>query len=73
MFSCLHWCLVAIGCLAIGGDKLMPLLEYEDKSRLWTPNESRNDGVWRQVLGHFGMSADSIAAKEMQLHAEVGR
>ena len=59
-------------CLAIGGDKLMPLIEFEDKSRLWSQvMRAETMGYWRQVLGHFGITADSIAASEMQLHAEA--
>ncbi len=59
-------------CLAVGGDGLMPLLEFEDKTRLWTLNEGGNDEVWRRVLGHFGMTPDTIAAQEMQLNAGAG-
>ncbi len=60
-----------IACRAIGGDKSMKLLQFEDKTRLWKRNEGQNDGVWRQVLGHLGMTPDSIAAQEMRLHAKA--
>jgi hypothetical protein len=59
-------------CLAVGGDGLMPLLEFEDKTRLWTVNEVWNDVVWRRVLDHFGMTPATIAAQEMQLNAGAG-
>jgi hypothetical protein len=56
-------------CLAVGGDGLMPLLEFENKTRLWTVNKVGNDVAWRRVLGHFAMTPATIAAQEMQLNA----
>jgi hypothetical protein len=56
-------------CLAVGGDGLMPLLEVENKNRLWTVNKVGNDVAWRRVLGHFGMTPATIATQEMQLNA----
>jgi hypothetical protein len=58
-----------IPCRAIGGDKLMRLLEFEEKTRLWELNEGRNDATWQQILSHFGITPDIIAAQEMRLRA----
>ena len=41
-------------CLAIGGDKLMPLLEFEDKSRLWSRMRAETMG--------YGVRCSAISA-----------
>ena len=39
-------------CRALGGDGVMPMLQYEDNARLWTLNENQNDDVWQHLLAH---------------------
>jgi hypothetical protein len=58
-----------IPCREIGGDNLMPQLEFENNTRLWTVNREQNDATLGQLFGHLNLTVESIADREQRLHA----
>jgi hypothetical protein len=60
-----------VPCHSIGGTELVPKLKYKGNTTLSKLNQhgKGQDAAMVQVFGHFGLTVDTILAKEERLHS----